>query len=339
MKQVLAVRVGAKKAVGHIVSKRWWPTVHWKELSSVRTAREYAARQISAIHGVGKDIIAADSLIISATVVPVLNVGSRIFWLELELFWTAILCYRKASCAMFSHRNALLHWQGAPGQRLTVAIMLPGRQDADWLNFMLSQKNLWPTFTTRGSLTDEISEQTFRKERRRLQAKHLWMEVKLRWNVLADRMYTKAPTGKSREQLNALLFDKAVGGSHKNPYEEKAYRGPGLTAVQTWWERCKEWMKYFKGHSVPGVPDQQSRLQVLRGKEKVARTEIETFMEHCAKRWQTKEGTYQLKRRRLLPDVRDPPEQGTANVDMMDIQKLHGWHGGLLHGGKDRMRG
>ena len=23
--------------------------------------------------------------------------------------WTAILCYRKASCAMFSHRNALLH--------------------------------------------------------------------------------------------------------------------------------------------------------------------------------------------------------------------------------------
>ena len=27
MKQVLAVRLGAKKAVGHIVSKKWWPTV------------------------------------------------------------------------------------------------------------------------------------------------------------------------------------------------------------------------------------------------------------------------------------------------------------------------
>ena len=47
--------------------------------------------------------------------------------------------------------------------------------------------------------------------------------------------------------------------------------------------------------------------------------EVETFMEHCAKRWQTKEDTYQLKRRRLLPDVRDPPEQGKADVDMMDI--------------------
>ena len=37
MKQVLAVRVGAKKAVGHIVSKRWWPTVSiwtWRLLLS-----------------------------------------------------------------------------------------------------------------------------------------------------------------------------------------------------------------------------------------------------------------------------------------------------------------
>ena len=49
----------------------------------------------------------------------------------------------------------------------------------DWLDFMLSQKNLWPTFTTKGALTKVITEKTFRKERRRLQAKHLWMEVKL----------------------------------------------------------------------------------------------------------------------------------------------------------------
>ena len=46
----------------------------------------------------------------------------------------------------------------------------------DWLNFMLSQKNLWPTFATRGTLTEEVSEKIFRKERRRLQAKHLWMD-------------------------------------------------------------------------------------------------------------------------------------------------------------------
>jgi len=35
------------------------------------------------------------------------------------------------------------------------------------------------------------------------------MEVKLNWTVLTDRMYTVAPTGKSREQLYALLFNRA----------------------------------------------------------------------------------------------------------------------------------
>ena len=257
-----------------------------------------------------------------AAVVPVLNVSSRVFWLELDdkaLLDSYTVLQEGILCDVFSQKCSAA-WQGAPGQRLTVAIMLPGRQDADdWLNFMLSQKNLWPTFTTRGTLTEEISDKTFRKERRRLQAKHLWMEVKLSWHVLADRMYTAAPTGKSREQLYALLFNKAARGSQKNPYEEKAYRGPAHKAVQAWWEQCQEWMLYYKGQSAPLVQDLQGLLQAFRGKEEDARAEVEAFMEYCAKRWQTREGTYQLKRRRLLPDVRDPPEQGNAEVDMKDI--------------------
>ena len=118
-----------------------------------------------------------------ATVVPVLNVSSRVFWLELDdkaLLDSYTVLQEGILCDVFSQKCSAA-WQGAPGERLTVAIMLPGRQDADdWLNFMLSQKNLWPTFTTRGTLTEEVSEQVFRKERRRLQAKHLWMEIKLR---------------------------------------------------------------------------------------------------------------------------------------------------------------
>ena len=49
-----------------------------------------------------------------------------------------------------------------------------------------------------------------RKERRRLQAKHLWMDIKINWNMLLNRMYTEAPTGMSREQLNDLLFNRAA---------------------------------------------------------------------------------------------------------------------------------
>jgi len=56
----------------------------------------------------------------------------------IKLFWTM----EGILCDVFSQKCSAA-WQGAPGQRPTVAIMLPGRQDADdWLNFMLSQKNL-----------------------------------------------------------------------------------------------------------------------------------------------------------------------------------------------------
>ena len=106
-----------------------------------------------------------------AAIVPVLNVSSKVFWLELDdkaLLDSYAVLQEGILCDVFSQKCSAA-WQGARGERLTVAIMLPGRQDADdWLNFMLSQKNLWPTFTTRGTLTEEVSEQVFSKERRRL---------------------------------------------------------------------------------------------------------------------------------------------------------------------------
>ena len=189
-----------------------------------------------------------------AAVMPVLNVSSRVTWLELDdkaLLDSYAVLQEGILCDVFSQKCSAA-WQGAPGQRLTVSIMLPGRQLADeWLDFMLSQRNLWPTFTTKGAPTEMITEQTFRKERRRLQAKHLWMDIKITWD---------------------LLFNSYVhGGSQGNRKDENA------------------------------------------------RAEIDTYMYYCAKRWQTREGTYQLKRRRLLPDVRDPPEQGDEEVDMTDI--------------------
>ena len=73
---------------------------------------------------------------------------SGVFFLPLRLDSCAVL-QEGILCDVFSQKCSAA-WQGARGERLTVAIMLPGRQDADdWLNFMLSQKNLWPTFTTR----------------------------------------------------------------------------------------------------------------------------------------------------------------------------------------------
>ena len=73
-------------------------------------------------------------------------------------------------------------------------------------------------------------------------------------------------------------------------------------------------MAHYKTHSEPFVYDIKKLLKALSDKETV----VDAFMENCAKRSQTREGTYQLKRRRL-PDVRDSPEYPGADIDMADI--------------------
>ena len=241
---------------------------------------------------------------------------------------------------MFSRKSVQLHGRAllVKGLRSPLCCRAVNLQMTG-LTSCCRKRTYGPPLLPGGLLQRRLPKRPFRKERRRLQAKHLWMEVKLSWNVLADRMYTVALSGKSREQLYALLFNKAARGSQKNPYEEKAYRGPAHKAVQAWWEQCQEWMLYYKCQCAPLVQDFKGFLHAFRGKEEDARAEVEAYMEYCAKRWQTREGTYQLKRRRLLPDVRDPPEQEDAEVDMKDIWSLHGWHGWLLHGGRDAMRG
>ena len=146
------------------------------------------------------------------------------------------------------------------------------------------------------------------------------MEVKLRWRVL-DRMYTAAPTRKSKEELDALLFDRAARSCHTNPYEE--------TLLWT----CTQGKSEHGGRNAK-IGCHTSKIRVCRwsltsdllkafsDKEAEAYSDVDAFMEHCAKRWQTREGTYQLKRCRLKPDVRDPPESGSADVE-------------LLHGGRE----
>ena len=102
------------------------------------------------------------------------------------------------------------------------------------------------------------------------------------------------------------------------PYDEKKYRGARIKEVQKWWKTCQDWMAHYKTHSEPFVYDIKKLLKALSDKETVAQIEVDAFMENCAKRWQTREGTYQLKRRRL-PDVRDSPEYPGADIDMADI--------------------
>eukprot|EP00434_Breviolum_minutum_P011485 symbB.v1.2.010124.t1/scaffold618.1/size180184/1 len=141
----------------------------------------------------------------------------------------------------------------------------------------------------------------------------------------------KAPTGKSKEELDTLLFDKAARRNRTDPYEEKKYRGARIKEVQAWWKRCQDWMAHYKKQSEPFVYDFKKLLKALSDKEAVAQSEVDAFMENCAKRWQTREGTYQLKRRRLKLSIQ-------LQI-LIWLTSKHGQRGGLLHGGREPLRG
>ena len=251
--------------------------------------------------------------------VPVLHVTSRVNWLQLDdsTFLSGLEVLREGIlCDVFSQKCSAA-WQGARPQRLMVSIMLPGRQSPDeWHDFMLSQRNLWPTLNSKGGPGEELSERTFRRERRKLQAKHLWMNINVQFHMLDERIYTKAATGKSRQELEDLLFCKGSKERNANPYEQKAYCGPYQREVEYNWQQCKEWMMRYKTHIVPFDMPFHALIQALRGKQLEARQQVDYFMHYCAKRWQTKEGTYQIKKRKL--DVRDL-DSTAMMVDMADL--------------------
>ena len=77
-------------------------------------------------------------------------------------------------------------------------------------------------------------------------------------------------------------------------------------------------MEGYRTYGEPFVFDFKKLLKALSAKDTAAQLEVDNFMENCAKRWQTKDGTYRLKRRRL-PDVRDSPGYLGADIDMADI--------------------
>ena len=102
----------------------------------------------------------------------------------------------------------------------------------------------------------------------------------------------------------------------RNPYEEKAYSGPDYNVVRGKWKQS-QWMWHYKDQRAPEVLDMNGFIRAFRGKDENAHAVIDTYMDYCAKRWQTR--GHIPTRRRLLPDVRDPPEQGDKEVDMTDI--------------------
>ena len=144
---------------------------------------------------------------------------------------------------VFSQRAASA-WQGAQPQKLTVSMLLPGTSSAaEWRDLLQSRRQFWPTLTTRHASLVPVSAEALQRERRQMQAKHLWYNVDIRWVDLKDKLDVLAPTGLTRDDIWRHLF---LTKQRKNPYEEGCYTGEDLEDVKRKWEAKKVYFSQYK---------------------------------------------------------------------------------------------
>ena len=78
-----------------------------------------------------------------------------------------------------------------------------------------------------------------RRERRRLKAKHLWVELDPQWNKLKECLFTRHVTNQSWDHLYARLFLNKFGS--KQRFREAGYQGYDYHEVHGKWKQTRDW--------------------------------------------------------------------------------------------------
>ena len=134
------------------------------------------------------------------------------------------------------------HIQGAQPQKLTVSMLLPGtRTAAEWRDLLQSRRQFWPALTTRHASLAPLCAEALQRERRQMQAKHLWFNLDINWVELDKKLQVLAPTGLSRDEIWKHLF---LTKQRQNPFVEGRYSGADYEEVARKWEATK---LYFLG--------------------------------------------------------------------------------------------
>ena len=240
---------------------------------------------------------------------PILVANARVDWLAMDdedITKKFPILLEGILQDVYSQRAASA-WQGAQPQKLTVSMLLPGTSSAaEWRDLLQSRLQFWPTLTTRHASLVPVTVEALQRERRQMQAKHLWYNVNIRWSDLKDKLEVLAPTGLTRDDIWRHLF---LTKQRKNPYEEGCYTGEDAEDVKQKWEDKKHYFEqYKKDGACPPCIDLDRATLGFNIDNTAAFQAIEDSKALHARRWQTKEGTYRIKRR-ALPDVRDEPLQ------------------------------
>ena len=265
---------------------------------------------------------------------PILVANARVDWLAMDdddITKKFPILLEGILQDVYSQRAASA-WQGAQPQKLTVSMLLPGTSSAaEWRDLLQSRRQFWPTLTTRHASLVPVSAEALQRERRQMQAKHLWYNVDIRWSDLKDKLEVLAPTGLTRDDIWRHLF---LTKQRKNPYEEGCYTGEDVEDVKRKWEAKKHYFaQYKKDGCRPPCIDLDTAIQGFNIDNTAAFQATEDSKALHARRWQTKEGMYRIKRR-ALPDVRDAPlHDDNAAASCSDVKpRWRSWDGDYAMG-------
>ena len=137
----------------------------------------------------------------------------------------------------------------------TPRLLLPGPMEMDqWLKDVRANINMWPLQKTAHVVTNQMATEVFmRRERRRLQARHIWEKIEPDWPMIRARVWTGLPYDALHRRL--FLHDY----TEESRWLENSYRGPHWRWVQQQWKNCQAW---FAGQSRCAVPEVNGSVSV-----------------------------------------------------------------------------
>lgn len=170
--------------------------------------------------------------------------------------------------------------------------------------------------STSHPVANQLATELFmRKERRRLQARHIWRDIDPDWPMLKERVWTRHATGLPREVLHKRLFLHDFAEASR--WLENSYKGPDVYRVKWQWKSCREW---FSAQAIARSPwrwDCTPYLQQLDQQDVLSWQWVAYHERIVVQVWHTKQGVF---RRKLPPDVRDNPMRGQPGPQVMCLR-------------------
>ena len=185
-------------------------------------------------------------------------------------------------------------WHPASTSRLVVSLLLPGSLEAeDWLMLARQKRPVWPMQMTSHAMANTLpTEQYMRRERRRLQARHIWEELEPQWTKLRERLHTRYVTNLDWKILRERLFLNRYGNQQR--FWENEYRGYDREEVKAQWDRTRDWFQRSATARFPFQLVISPLLLQFDSKDATSWEWIAQQEHNIAQVWHTKQGVYVL---------------------------------------------